>query len=451
MTRLLPDTQDRVALLEMGIVALAAPFLLFPAFHRWLTVAACGALVLVWLTRWCICRQPGTPTVLDIPLLVLMCTVPVAVWASAFPELTLPKLTSLILGFAAFRALVNAVRTSRQLLLAVALFLLLGLAIGIVGLVSTSWYSEWAVLRSVFERIPRLISGMPGAATGTHPNQLAGILLLFLPISVVTIWVNHHSLPQRRWALRLAAVLLVIFFLAVLTITLSRSAWIGALAGGAVAVSIRWRPVRWVLLAAVLLLTYGVVVTGPREALASLFPASGSDGIESLSSTVTLVGRLELWNLALYSIQDFPFTGCGLGAFREVVRLFYPLFIRSPDFDIAHAHNMLLQVALDLGLPGLIAYLALTGTTLWTGLRIALAPHDRDGPFGSTYHWLALGIVASLVAYHVYGLTDAVALGAKPGVAYWIVLALAAALWNVAQRETEVQSGSSSASVASDS
>jgi hypothetical protein len=99
-------------------------------------------------------------------------------------------------------------------------------------------------------------------------------------------------------------------------------------------------------------------------------------------------------------------------------------------------------VALDLGLPGLTAYLALTGTALWIGLRLALTPQSRSGYEGSPYRWLALGIVGSLVAFHVYGLTDAIALGAKPGVAYWMLLALAAALWNVAPRGTHGQTGS---------
>ena len=46
---------------------------------------------------------------------------------------------------------------------------------------------------------------------------------------------------------------------------------------------------------------------------------------------------------------------------------------------------------------------------------------------GNQYQWLGLGIVGSLVAFHVYGMTDAIALGAKPGVAFWMLLAMAAA------------------------
>ncbi|MGD1995081.1 MAG: O-antigen ligase family protein [Anaerolineae bacterium] len=442
--------RDGIAIAELGSVALTAPFLLFPTFRPALTIVAGIVLAVVWLARWLVCRRPGTPTALDLPLLLLALMVPVAVWASPFPELTLPKVTGLILGLAAFRAMVNAMRTRRHLLIGVILFLVLGLALVSVGLVSTAWYSKWAFLQPVLERIPRLIGGLPGAETGTHPNELAGVLLLFLPVSLAAVWMNQSSQPWLRWVVHLATVLLVLFFCAVLTITQSRSAWLGAVAGGALVVSVRWRPARWALLIGALVLAYGLVTIGPREALASLFPSTASEGIDSLASSVSLEGRLELWSLALYGIQDFPFSGCGLGAFRKVVHLFYPLFLRSPDADIAHAHNMFLQVALDLGLPGLTAYLALAGTALWIGLRLALASPGRSGYKGNPDRWLALGIAGSLVAFHVYGLTDAVALGAKPGVAYWLLLALAAGLWNVAARGGQDQTGSPKPSGAPD-
>ena len=123
----------------------------------------------------------------------------------------------------------------------------------------------------------------------------------------------------------------------------------------------------------------------------------------------------------MYGIQDFPYTGCGLGTFRRVVHILYPLFLVAPDVDIGHAHNLFLQVALDLGVPGLIAYVAL--------LVIAAAMcwqvyHQRAGPERA----LALGLGGGLLAQHVYGLTDAVALGAKHGVALWMLLGLVVAL-----------------------
>jgi putative inorganic carbon (HCO3(-)) transporter len=132
----------------------------------------------------------------------------------------------------------------------------------------------------------------------------------------------------------------------------------------------------------------------------------------------------------VYAIQDFPFTGVGLGTFRRVVGLLYPLFTISPDIDIAHAHNIFLQVALDVGVPGLIAYLAL----LWVAGAVAWHV-ARGGP--PLLQALAIGLLAALVSLHLYGLTDALALGSKPGLAFWMILGLLAALPRVV--DTELQ------------
>ena len=43
--------------------------------------------------------------------------------------------------------------------------------------------------------------------------------------------------------------------------------------------------------------------------------------------------RLEIWSRAIYMLQDFPFTGIGMGAFRQVANLLYPFFLAGPDAE----------------------------------------------------------------------------------------------------------------------
>ncbi|HEB77806.1 MAG TPA: hypothetical protein ENI90_04675, partial [Methylothermaceae bacterium] len=67
-----------------------------------------------------------------------------------------------------------------------------------------------------------------------------------------------------------------------------------------------------------------------------------------------------MWTNALYALSDFVFTGIGIGTFRQVMPLLYPFVSITPDSpSFTHAHNLYLQIGLDLGLPGLIAWLAL--------------------------------------------------------------------------------------------
>jgi putative inorganic carbon (HCO3(-)) transporter len=111
----------------------------------------------------------------------------------------------------------------------------------------------------------------------------------------------------------------------------------------------------------------------------------------------------------------------GMNNFRRVMPVLYPPFSGPFIADIAHAHNHLLQAGLDLGLPGLVAYVA-----LWLGagfllVQIITQTGDR------LYRTVALGLAGGLSAYFGYGLTDAVALGAKPGFVFWWAVGLVVA------------------------
>jgi len=91
-------------------------------------------------------------------------------------------------------------------------------------------------------------------------------------------------------------------------------------------------------------------------------------------------------------LSGFPFTGMGMGTFGYVVPVLYPLFMVSPDVVILHAHDEFLQVAVDLGLPGLVSFLAIYLLIGWTLLSVLR--RDTD-PF---YHLMAFAILAGLIS-----------------------------------------------------
>jgi len=185
------------------------------------------------------------------------------------------------------------------------------------------------------------------------------------------------------------------------------------------------RPLRWLGVALPLLTLMMVVGAvfhfGPQRFGEALYGSGTKSPVEEVVGDIIIAGRLEIWSRALYAVRDFPVTGCGLGAFRKVAWILYPLFSTYPNTDFAHAHNIFLQTALDLGIPGLVAYLALLG--LW-GFTCWEKAHSQD----PLIRWTALGLLASMIALHAYGLTDALALGSKPGVVLWFGLGLVAAL-----------------------
>jgi putative inorganic carbon (HCO3(-)) transporter len=138
-----------------------------------------------------------------------------------------------------------------------------------------------------------------------------------------------------------------------------------------------------------------------------------------------LSDRAEIWSRAIYGIQDFSLTGMGMGTFRYIMPVLYPLFTVSPDVDLGHAHNEWLQAGVDLGLLGLIAFVALQF------LSVILAFGAFRQPWPPVMRWMMAGVLAGFIAHGVFGLTDAVSLGAKPGLFFWLLLALTAAVWRV--------------------
>lgn len=176
---------QRLNELEIACLLVAMPFLLFPST---LSVPALVILLLPWLVRW---RANGRPTVrtpMDIPILCLLLMLPVSLWASALPEVSLSKLLGTILGVAFFYGVVNSAKSTKAIWGWAALLIAFGVGISCLSLVGTDWIAHKVLpLGPIYERLPRLIRNVtssPGG--GFHPNQVGGALALVLPLSLAT-------------------------------------------------------------------------------------------------------------------------------------------------------------------------------------------------------------------------------------------------------------------------
>ena len=100
-----------------------------------------------------------------------------------------------------------------------------------------------------------------------------------------------------------------------------------------------------------------------------------------------------------------------------------------------HAHNLFLQIAVDLGLPGLIAWLF-----IWLlAMAFAWRQYHRGREIGSGWAaGLGAGLLASQVALGVHGLVDAVTWGqVRPAPLVWGLWGLTFAGWNVLQQSSK--------------
>jgi O-antigen ligase len=136
----------------------------------------------------------------------------------------------------------------------------------------------------------------------------------------------------------------------------------------------------------------------------------------------TMNMRVEIWSHGVWAIKDVPLTGLGMNVFRTGVHILYPTFQSRAGYNLGHAHNELLQAALDLGLPGLVGLLA-----VYAGAFGMLIPSIRSR---GVWRLLALGLFGGLLAHFLFGITDAVALGAKPGFLFWWLLGMVYGLYD---------------------
>lgn len=344
-----------------------------------------------------------------VPMALLLLTLPLTLYASIWPEITRVAVAWLLLDIAVFYAVFLWARTERRLRLGAFLLVMAGLALALIAPFGVDWIADakgFLNFSPIYAAIPRLLDER------IHPNILAGALAAVLPLAVsLTFPPNRPVGRVSISAISVVCGLSSVVMLAVLILTKSRGAWLGTAVGVGIALIYRWPRLRWPMLALVVLLLIVGLIIGPARVVQALAAAPVVGGWE---------GRLELWSRALEAIADYPFTGIGMGTFDHVVPLRYPyVLLAGAELAIPHAHNLFLQVAVDLGLPGLIAFAALLGLVLAAAVRSVRAWAEERG----LAHQV-VGLAAGLMAVLVHGLLDAASWGSKPAVFIWALMGL---------------------------
>ena len=269
---------------------------------------------------------------------------------------------------------------------------------------------------------------LPGREVGdalelANPRDVGGLLALLLPVAVLRLWSDRwEGFAAGGGAAGAAAA--IALMAAVLLLSQSVSAIAGVLCALWLCAVLADRARRrWWLAGGLLLLLAGGAAAaallagraGLRDTVA--LPTRPEPGVAH--ATFGVAARLEIWWRGLEMVRDAPYTGAGLALFPRIMDRFYPGYILGPE---RHAHDVLLQTAVDLGLPGLVAL-------IW--LLLAFALHLRGTLRTATdpaVRATGLGLGAGLVAFLLFGTIDAIPLGSRPGLALWVVLGAGVAL-----------------------
>jgi putative inorganic carbon (HCO3(-)) transporter len=230
---------------------------------------------------------------------------------------------------------------------------------------------------------------------------MAGILVVLIPLILGGILFDWSGISRTGKIFLVGAGLLS---MTTLVLTQSRAALIAFAAVVLVFVALRFHRGWTVIPIGAGALLLAAVLMGQEEVRTGLSPFIDLEGFAD---------RRQIWVRAISIIRDFPITGVGMGLFGPITARFYPFFIVRPP--VSHAHNLFLQVGVDLGIPGLAAWLAIVLLVFRTNWKI----------FTGGLKPLGAGLLCSQVALVVHGMLDAVTWGSvKTAPVVWSLWAL---------------------------
>ncbi len=356
-----------------------------PTWGLWL---ALGWALLLYLLRSLALKRWLSHTPADMLLWGLLLLLPLGLWATPAPEITLSRTYALIANILLFYAL--AVQSENRALQWVGWGFLLGGLLFLAAVIpGTNFYPLQKmpfINRSFYDVLPAGLR-LPGDDNGFNPNMTGGLLAMFLPPALALTWRSQHRMQ------RLLALITFLAISAGLLLTQSRGAILGALVALALVTALLSPKMRlaWWLIGIVGL---ALAAVKGNDLLQTFMTADASR-----SSVYSLAQRMELWERALNIGADFSFTGIGMGSFPEVLPLLYPTFLVTVTADVPHAHNLYFQTLVEMGIPGLLLSLA-----FYMILASVLVRRIRLNDGGNQV--MAVGLLGSLVAFLVHGIVD---------------------------------------------
>jgi O-antigen ligase len=388
--------------LDLVIRALLYAYVCSLPFTALLFVERNGFIVLLILLAWWCARRRGVfliRTPFDRPIAAFVLWVGFTIPFATFPAYSLKEYGKLLQQVLVFYAVLHFFREGehRRYLLACVL----------AALVPVSAYG-----------IVEFNSTYPQAMRSFLPAEvwLTTYLVMFLPVGLALAFE-----AQSRW-LRLTGWSVAALAAFCLLLTHSRA--------GLVALVCELWAFGWLLRRRSAWMLAGSVTAAVVLALA-IVAATDWAGIRSLegirsyipirSTASSVIHRFDIWAFTLPEIAEHPLVGIGYG--KDNFKLVYgdqPEAVEPGHAPVrTHGtHNILLYLALHVGLPGLIAFLWLIGSILRhlvSGFRSSREPLSRS---------VLLGAGVATMGLMVRFLFDQMFVGTL-AILYWVLLALA--------------------------
>lgn len=234
-------------------------------------------------------------------------------------------------------------------------------------------------------------------ATFENPNLLAEYLILIFPVAIALVFYSRGFIKRLLFG---ASALIILIALG---LTYSR--------GGYVALGVG-------------LVIFLFLVN--RKALLALIPV-GMAGIlllpNSIIQRVMTIGNLQDTSIiyrintivkSIDIVKDFWYSGIGVGyiPFQQIT----PLYIKT--MAPYHTHNLYLQIAVEMGVVGIIVFLLLIFTLIKMSIKVVFNSESRFvRVFTAAY-------VASLASILTHGVAEHIFFNPKIIISFWLIVGI---------------------------
>lgn len=306
---------------------------------------------------------------------------------------------ALMLGYYLAVGLLNTkeklVRAALLLCVSMLLVSLYGVYQNVTGNISAEWIDT-----EMFDNI-----GGRVVSTFENPNMLGEYLILLLPIVAAIFFGDRHLSTKPASLAAFAVGCLCLIY------TWARGAWLGFLFA-AVLFVLMWSR------RSVALIVAGVCAL---PLLVPYLPAnivSRFTSIGDLTDTSTNY-RVYIWRGSARMAADYAWTGVGVG--EQAFNRIYPYYSFAGIEKAPHAHNLFLQIFIELGIFGFVLFIVTLICFLQSGFSLAKCGEDK------TVRLIGCGAMCGVLAALLQGMTDYIWYNYRVFFLFWIVFGLCSA------------------------
>jgi len=248
-----------------------------------------------------------------------------------------------------------------------------------------------------------------------NPNMLGEYAMMLLPLAVALLLASRSRGEISAWLAVSVCTLLCLIF------TWARGAWLGAIAAFLVfAVLYSKKAFPFMLLMLVLVPFLPVILP---ENIVSRITSIG-DMTDSSTSY-----RFYIYKSAFDMIADLGLFGIGVGAenFSEV----YVSYAYSGIESAPHSHNLFFQLIIELGIPGILTFLAAMFTYLQSTVTGMMKETDK------WLRGLSLGCACGVFASLVQGMTDYIWYNYRVYFVFFAIIGIGVAARRCGEKERE--------------